>query len=164
MCEVKVEAPGPIGAARAALATAPSEVSVRSQSRSAGASWWKLRPLKRRNGMHQKQFLSGRSQPSTSTAASGGSSLMKKPQPKAEDGHRCQMILWRKPHFRFKTNEFFGSGTPQNRFLGGSRTTPPTTQPPRGALPGLGSGFKKNLKKTQMGLHIASAPSPAATT
>ena len=36
----------------------------------------------------------------------------------------------------------FGSGTPPNRpFLGGSRTAPPTTQPPRGALPGLGSGF-----------------------
>ena len=36
----------------------------------------------------------------------------------------------------------FESGTPQNRpFLGGSRTAPPITQPPREALPGLGSGF-----------------------
>ena len=40
-------------------------------------------------------------------------------------------------------NKLFGSGTPPNRpFLGGSRTAPPTTQPPRGALPGLGSGFE----------------------
>ena len=39
-------------------------------------------------------------------------------------------------------SQSFGSGTPPNRpFLGGSRTAPPTTQPPRGALPGLGSGF-----------------------
>ena len=39
--------------------------------------------------------------------------------------------------------QVFGSGTPPNRpFLGGSRTAPPTTQPPRGALNGLGSGFK----------------------
>ena len=46
------------------------------------------------------------------------------------------------PCFPRNRRKFFGSGTPPNRhFLGCSRTVPPTTQPPRGALPGLGSGF-----------------------